>query len=539
MWGQIHVDYHLHKNFNVGFASHKNDIHVYLSQWQYWWWFWFAVVWALYFFIILKCVISKTSNFNFIQNTSLRSHGKWGDFLIAIIPLSWCGNILINSNFILRMIEWQNESSLFTIRIQGKQWYWVYKYNSDTNAKLKNIYINVGNNNWVKNNVYNNYFFIINNSILTYSFEYEFKQLYNFILSKKDKLNNNLINLNYSNNLNLINFKKLNIINTKLYYTLNLKNNIKFRNLFLNYKNTSLNFYNLKNNDESFNLINNIKVSNIAQNVIYKNYNLFDIKLNKFNVTNSYFEIDKLDEVDEPSETLRLKNNNFPIKLFKGVLNKHNNSILNTNYFLNKNILLNYRINTKNVISRNSQVEQFWGFRQKKNKKLKSSYFSFYNKYHSKTFDNIINFVNNDNFKKYNLYANIKNNKYKSELIPLNLTKRLLRTKRTLVLPAHVNLTLITGSYDVVHSWFVPGLGLKMDCVPGRSTHHSLYIDNVGFYYGQCAEICGRYHHHMPIRICALNFEHFIVWWNHKGLARMYRSKYFLENKHSILNKLN
>ena len=51
-----------------------------------------------------------------------------------------------------------------------------------------------------------------------------------------------------------------------------------------------------------------------------------------------------------------------------------------------------------------------------------------------------------------------------------------------------------------------------MDCLPGRATHHTLYIDNVGLYYGQCAEVCGRYHHHMPIRVCALPFEHFLVW---------------------------
>ena len=91
------------------------------------------------------------------------------------------------------------------------------------------------------------------------------------------------------------------------------------------------------------------------------------------------------------------------------------------------------------------------------------------------------------------------------------LYKRLLRTRRMLVLPAHVNLAVITNSFDVIHSWYVPGLGFKLDCVPGRSTHHSLYIDHCGFYYGQCAEICGRYHHHMPIRVCALPFEHFLI----------------------------
>jgi heme/copper-type cytochrome/quinol oxidase subunit 2 len=97
---------------------------------------------------------------------------------------------------------------------------------------------------------------------------------------------------------------------------------------------------------------------------------------------------------------------------------------------------------------------------------------------------------------------------------------RLLRSRRVLVLPAHVNITVITNSFDVVHSWHIPGLGLKMDCLPGRATHHTLYIDNVGLYYGQCAEICGRYHHHMPIRVCALPFEHFLVWWHTFGLPK-------------------
>jgi len=118
-------------------------------------------------------------------------------------------------------------------------------------------------------------------------------------------------------------------------------------------------------------------------------------------------------------------------------------------------------------------------------------------------------------------YRLLKKNKVRQEVFPVQLNRRLLRTKRTLVLPAHVNLTAITNSYDVVHSWFIPGLGLKFDCVPGRTTHHTFFVENVGFYYGQCAEICGRYHHHMPIRVCALPFEHFLVWWNSFGLPKL------------------
>ena len=118
-------------------------------------------------------------------------------------------------------------------------------------------------------------------------------------------------------------------------------------------------------------------------------------------------------------------------------------------------------------------------------------------------------------------YRMVKKNKTRNENMGVLFSKRLLRVKRTLVLPVHVNITAITNSYDVCHSWFIPGLGLKLDCVPGRATHHTFYVDNVGFYYGQCAEICGRYHHHMPIRVCALPFEHFLVWWHSFGLPKL------------------
>ncbi|MCB1712806.1 MAG: hypothetical protein KDH96_10110 [Candidatus Riesia sp.] len=109
------------------------------------------------------------------------------------------------------------------------------------------------------------------------------------------------------------------------------------------------------------------------------------------------------------------------------------------------------------------------------------------------------------------VYKFFKKTKKRNELFSVVTSRRLLRTKHTLVLPAHVNITAITNSYDVVHSWFIPGLGLKLDCIPGRATHHTFYADNAGFYYGQCAEICGRYHHHMPIRVCILPYDQFLV----------------------------
>ncbi len=209
-------------NFNVGFSSHRNDIHVHLSQWQYWWWFWFALLWSLYFLVILRAILFSGENYKPTTNTSLRSHGKWGDFLVALIPLTWCGNILINSNFILRMIEWQNEASLFVVRIQGKQWYWAYKYNSDTNYRLQNLFINVGHNNWFRTTTPSSRLFSYRNTTLIFIYEYEFKKIHKSILSQKgrdfSKINNlsNLtqstenLSLNPTTNVNLNNLFKYN-----------------------------------------------------------------------------------------------------------------------------------------------------------------------------------------------------------------------------------------------------------------------------------------------------------------------------------------
>lgn len=548
------------------------------------------------------------------MNTSLRSHGKWGDFLVALIPLAWCGNILVNSNFILRMIEWQNESTLFTVRIQGKQWYWVYKFNADTNYKLHNVYYNVGNNNWMKTTAPSNAVFNYNNSILNFVYDYEFKQIHRTNMSKV-KARSNPMNL-YSLYGNI---RKTKEINPDRYYTLNNyvditkgykqvnfmlnKNKIgynfnsasflKLHNTTMNYfnsikpttyrfsKNTALNNLledNLKQTTTTFkNTLKNrgsgyIKNKNVIDEVIDRGasfhkrkirknrqwrlripetptevirmgylfannqFNLFDYT-DDHNYRGGVFEADNLDVLHEPSETTRLRSAKYPVRLVKGILNKHNLSILKTETDLTKAIFFNYRVNKHDVALKPALVEPFWGFRQKRYKKMRYFSFPLHPKYNSITYTYVRNFLNNQPIKTYRLYTAIKNNKYKNELMPVTLARRLLRTKRTLILPAHINITLITNSYDVIHSWFVPGLGLKIDCVPGRSTHHTLYIDNIGFYYGQCAEICGRYHHHMPIRVCAIHYEHFMLWWQTKGMPRLYRSKTFMKNKNFILEK--
>lgn len=90
---------------------------------------------------------------------------------------------------------------------------------------------------------------------------------------------------------------------------------------------------------------------------------------------------------------------------------------------------------------------------------------------------------------------------------------RLLRATGMVVLPTRSVVRLLATAEDVTHSWAVPGLGIKLDCVPGRLFVSFVNINREGVYYGQCSELCGWNHYNMPIILYALPFEHFIAWW--------------------------
>ena len=148
MWGNISTEASYQLNFNVGFSTTRSDVLVHLAQWQYWWWFWFALVWSFYYLIMLRVIRFRVLKMRPKISTSYRPHGKWGDFLACIIPMIWCVNILSNSNFILRLIEWQNESSLFTVRVRARQWYWIYKFELKTITDILTAPKNIGHNKW-------------------------------------------------------------------------------------------------------------------------------------------------------------------------------------------------------------------------------------------------------------------------------------------------------------------------------------------------------------------------------------------------------
>jgi cytochrome c oxidase subunit 2 len=89
---------------------------------------------------------------------------------------------------------------------------------------------------------------------------------------------------------------------------------------------------------------------------------------------------------------------------------------------------------------------------------------------------------------------------------------RLLATDNHVVLPVQTDIRLLTTASDVLHSWAMPSLGVKMDAVPGRINETWLRIEEPGMYYGQCSELCGDYHGFMPIAIEAVSKEEFEAW---------------------------
>lgn len=87
---------------------------------------------------------------------------------------------------------------------------------------------------------------------------------------------------------------------------------------------------------------------------------------------------------------------------------------------------------------------------------------------------------------------------------------RLLKVYNDVLLPTHSHLRILVTSTDVIHSWAIPSLGVKVDACPGRLNQLSLYIERVGQFFGQCSELCGLNHAFMPISVIGAPIEIYI-----------------------------
>lgn len=81
-----------------------------------------------------------------------------------------------------------------------------------------------------------------------------------------------------------------------------------------------------------------------------------------------------------------------------------------------------------------------------------------------------------------------------------------------LVIPQGKIVAADVTSIDVVHSWFVPQFGVKMDANPGRVNHTWFQVERTGTFHGQCAELCGVLHGDMAINVNVVTPEEFDRW---------------------------
>lgn len=89
---------------------------------------------------------------------------------------------------------------------------------------------------------------------------------------------------------------------------------------------------------------------------------------------------------------------------------------------------------------------------------------------------------------------------------------RLLETDHRIVVPIESPIRVLVSAEDVLHSWAVPALGVKIDAVPGRLNQTAFIVSRPGVFYGQCSEICGANHSFMPIVVEAVPLVHFENW---------------------------
>uniref|UniRef100_A0AAU6QF58 Cytochrome c oxidase subunit 2 n=1 Tax=Gatzara jubilaea TaxID=3114391 RepID=A0AAU6QF58_9NEOP len=113
-------------------------------------------------------------------------------------------------------------------------------------------------------------------------------------------------------------------------------------------------------------------------------------------------------------------------------------------------------------------------------------------------------------------YSDFLNVEFDSYMIPTNELStngfRLLDVDNRTTLPSGTQVRMLITAADVLHSWTVPAMGVKIDATPGRLNQTNFFINRPGLFFGQCSEICGANHSFMPIVIESIPMKTFINW---------------------------
>nr|AAK31129.1 cytochrome oxidase subunit II [Pulex simulans] len=113
-------------------------------------------------------------------------------------------------------------------------------------------------------------------------------------------------------------------------------------------------------------------------------------------------------------------------------------------------------------------------------------------------------------------YSDFNNTEFDSYMIPneelMDNNFRLLDVDNRIILPFNSQIRIVITATDVLHSWTIPSLGIKVDATPGRLNQSNFLINRPGLFFGQCSEICGANHSFMPIVIESVSVNSFINW---------------------------
>jgi cytochrome c oxidase subunit 2 len=110
-------------------------------------------------------------------------------------------------------------------------------------------------------------------------------------------------------------------------------------------------------------------------------------------------------------------------------------------------------------------------------------------------------------------YAYPDNGKFEFDsLMAQDKQPRLLGVDNEMVVPVNKVIRVQTTGADVIHSFAVPAFGIKIDAIPGRLNETWFKATQVGMFYGQCSELCGKDHAFMPIAVRVVNDQEFAAW---------------------------
>jgi heme/copper-type cytochrome/quinol oxidase subunit 2 len=486
-------------------------------------WYWAYMIPAMYSTFIN---INKEKVFNLLLNEYflIYNNNKNKNYFKNI---QFINNLISKSNIPFYFLHYNNNNIKQLTKLINKKLFIPINTNYSILINLKFNFLNQYNHNYS----YKFYQFIHHNSF--------YQKKINFFLEK----NNFFYNFKFK-----FNFKLIKIL--KFFINANQKNNQIFdfetkKYFLLNYGKNYFNKFNFLNDlfpTTIFNLNNLSSLHNFVHNYDYrlflKEFGYYHNRIKYLNIIN-YFQ-----KLNNHINYYNFYNNNnifFPNKNLKNNLFKKfilNKSFFSTNYQINKLFFefADYKLIDPIILNKYNSIHKKLYYDVYKYKMIN---FCQKNIHHYsmqlitsnfiiKNYTNIIYNNNNNNFN-FIIKLNLENINKNLNLFKINkliyLQKfdsyplqgedlkigfhRNLEVTRALNLPLKTHIRLHITSMDVLHSWAVPSLGIKVDAVPGRINQALLYLERRGTFYGQCSELCGANHGFMPIAIKSIDAKKF------------------------------